>query len=379
MIKNFLKTAIRNLLRNRAYSFINIVGLSLGLACTMLIILYVKDEISYDRFHKNVSQIYRIGADRKNPDGTDAGSGGTTGYFQGPRFTAAIPEIESFLRMQSRYVDIQTGKEIKSMEAHRVDSNFFSFFSFPLLSGNSRTALLDKGSVVISEDMARRQFGTKNAQGKTIMIKDDEGKFNPHLVTAVAKRIPENSSVKFDLLIPIQVSKQDEANNENWFNFFANTFIKLHTGANVQTVESKMKTVYETDARESIKMLLEKYNEKAVFTYKLQPLTDLHLGKPYPADNGLKGASNPVYSYVISGIAVFILIIACINFVNLTIARSLKRAREIGVRKVMGGDRRQLIFQFLGESYILCFIAFSFALVLVQIILPVFNQLRSIR
>ena len=377
MIKNFLKTAVRNLLRNRVYSFINIIGLSLGLACTMLIILYVKDEVSYDRFHKNVNHIYRIGADRKNPDGTDAGSRGNTGYFQGPRFTAGIPEIHSFVRIQSRYADIKTGNEIKSIEVHRVDSNFFSFFSFPLLTGDARTALLDPNSVVISEDMAKRQFGTKDAQGKIIMVKDHEGKFNPHVVTGIAKRIPENSSIKFDLLLPIQVSRQDEANNENWFNFFANTFIRLNAGADVATVESKMKTVFETDAKESIKTLVEKYNDKTVMIYKLQALRDLHLGKPYPADNGLKGASNPILSYILSGIAIFILIIACINFVNLTIARSLKRAREIGVRKVMGGDRRQLIFQFLGESFVICFAAFAFAVVLVQLMLPLFNQLSN--
>jgi len=377
MIKNFFKTAVRNLFRNRIYSLINISGLSIGLACAMLMMLYVKDEVSYDRFHKDVGQIYRIGMERKNPDGTDAFSGGTTGYFQGPRFTAGIAEIKSFVRMQSRYVDIKTGNEIKSLEVHRVDSNFLSFFSFPLLSGNARTALLDPTSVVISEDMARKQFGTKDAQGKTIMIKNNEGEFTPYSVTAVAKRIPENSTIKFDFLLPLKVSTQDEANNENWFNFFLNTFVTLNRGADVKTVESKMKTVFETDARESIKMVAEKYGDKTSTRYILQAFTDLHLGKPYVADNGLKGESKPVYSYILSGIAIFILIIACINFVNLTVARSVKRAREIGVRKAMGGDRRQLIFQFLGESFVLCFIAFGVAVLLTQLMLPLFNQLSN--
>lgn len=377
MLRNFLKTAVRNLLRHRIYSFINIAGLSLGLACTMLIILYIKDELSYDRFHKNVNNIYRIGMDRKNPDGTDAGSGGYSGYFQGPRFTAGVPEIKSFVRMQSRFRDIKMGVEIKSKEIHFVDSNFFSFFSFPLISGDARSVLLDPNSVVLSESMAKQLFGNKEAQGKIIMAKKDDGEFYPYSVSGVARRVPENSSIKFDFLFPIQVSKEDEANNGNWFNFFLNTFVTLNPGAAVTTVESKMQQVYESDARESIKKVIEEYNDNTKTQYHLQALTDLHLGKPYVADNGLSGASNPILSYILSGIAIFILLIACINFVNLTIARSLKRAREIGVRKVMGGDKRQLIFQFLGESFVICFIAFLFAIVWVQLTLPLFNQLSN--
>ena len=377
MIRNFFKTAIRNLFRNKVYSLINILGLSLGLACTMLIILYVKDEVSYDRFHKNVDHIYRIGMDRKNPDGTDAGSGGYSGYFQGPRFTAGIPEIKSFVRMQSRYKDIKTGTEIKAKELHMVDSNFLTFFSFPLISGDRRTALLDPNSVVVSEDMAKRQFGTKEAQGKIMMIKQDDGEFHPYVVSGVARKIPENSTIKFDILIPIKVSAQDEANNDNWFNFFLNSFVTLNTGADAKKVESKMQMVFEKDASESIKKIKKEYNDNTTTSYHLQAMTDLHLGKPWVADNGLTGSSKPVYSYILSGIAIFILIIACINFVNLTMARSVKRAREIGVRKVMGGDRRQLIFQFLGESFILCLIAFLFAVLFVQLILPLFNQLSN--
>ena len=377
MIRNFLKTAVRNLFRNRIYSVINISGLSLGLACAMLIMLYVKDEVSYDRFHKNVSSIYRIGINGTNPDGSEAYTSGTTGYFQGPRFTAGVPEIKSFVRLQSWYRDIKTGDEIQGKELHLVDSNFLTFFSFPLLSGDPSTALLDPNSIVLSEDMAKQQFGTKHAQGKVMMIKNQDGNFSPYHVSGVAKRIPQNSSIRFDVLMPLNVSKQDEANNENWFNFFLNTFVTLNAGADIKPVEAKMKTVYETDARESIKSIAEKYNDHTRFTYKLQALTDLHLGKPYVADNGLTGSSKPAYSYILSGIAIFILLIACINFINLTIARSLKRAKEIGVRKVMGGDRRQLIVQFLGESFVLCLIAFGLAVFLVQLMLPLFNQLSN--
>jgi len=377
MIKNYFKTAFRNLRRNKVYSLINILGLSLGLACAMLIILYVKDEVSYDRFHKDVKQIYRIGMKRIKPDGSLDGMNGVTGYFQGPRFTANIPEIKTFVRLQSDRKDIKTGTEIKSQDMLSVDSNFFSVFSFPLISGNAKTALLNPNSVVISEDMAKKQFGTRDALGKIIMMKDREDKFVPYAVTGVAKGCPQNSSIKFDVLIPMQVSKEDAALNENWYNFFLNTFLVLKPGADIKTVEAKMKKVFETEAAETIKIAAEKYGDNAKTIYSLQHFTDMHLSKDYIADNGLTDASNPMFSYILSGIALFILIIACINFVNLTVARSIKRAKEIGIRKVIGGNRKQLIMQFLGESFFLCFIAFVLAIILVQLILPVFNDLSN--
>lgn len=377
MIKNYFKTAFRNLQRNKVYSLINILGLSLGLACAMLIILYVKDEVSYDRFHKDVQQIYRIGLKRIKPDGSLDGINGVTGYFQGPRFTANIPEIKTFVRLQSDRKDIKKGTEIKSQDMLSVDSNFFSVFSFPLLTGNPKTVLLNLNSVVISEDMAKKQFGTRDALGKIIMMKDRDDNFVPYAVTGVAKRCPQNSSIKFDVLIPMKVSKEDAALNENWYNFFLNTFVVLKPGADIKTVEAKMKKVFETEAAEIIKIAAEKYGDNAKTIYSLQHFTDMHLSKDYIADNGLTDASNPMFSYILSGIALFILLIACINFVNLTVARSIKRAKEIGIRKVIGGKRKQLIMQFLGESFFLCFIAFVLAIILVQLILPVFNDLSN--
>ncbi|MBC8110388.1 MAG: FtsX-like permease family protein, partial [Verrucomicrobia bacterium] len=164
---------------------------------------------------------------------------------------------------------------------------------------------------------------------------------------------------------------------ENWFNFFQNTFVVLTPKANAKMVEAKMKQVYEADAKEASKKMLSEYGVKETARYLLQPFTQMHLSTEYTATNGLSDASNPVYSYILMGIAIFILLIACINFINLTIARSLKRAKEIGVRKVVGGDRKQLIFQFLGESFALTFIAFFLAFVLVNLVLPGFNQLAN--
>ena len=376
MIKNYLKTAIRNLQRNKIYSLINIVGLSLGLACAMLIMLYVKDEISYDRFHKNVSQIYRVVNKNIKPDGSVVNINGFSGFFQGPRFAAGVPEIKSFVRYAEDNIDIKTGDEVKTQEVFRTDSSFFLAFSFPLINGNPKTALKEPNSVVISEDMAKKQFGNAAAMGKTILLKID-GRFEPYFVTGIAKRCPQNSSIKFDVLIPIKVSKEDEARNDNWFNFFMNTFVVLAPGTDFRTMEAKMTRVYETDARESIKMVAEKYDFKDKAVYFLQPFLDMHLSQQLNATNGLVDGSNPVFSYILTGIAVFILMIACINFINLTVARSVKRAKEIGIRKVVGGDRKQLMMQFLGESFVICFIAFALAIGIVQLILPVFNELSN--
>ena len=171
MIRNYFKTAFRNLQRNKVYSFINIVGLSLGLACAMLIMLYVKDEVSYDRFHKNINQVYRIANKNIKPDGSVENINGYSGYFQGPKFTAGVPEIKSFIRFQQNNRDIKNGTEIKTQKIFYTDSSFFSAFSFPLLGGNPETALKEINAVVISEDMAKKQFGTTNAIGKTILFK----------------------------------------------------------------------------------------------------------------------------------------------------------------------------------------------------------------
>jgi putative ABC transport system permease protein len=379
MIKNYFKIALRNLASNKIYSFINIAGLSIGLACAMLIILYVKDEVSYDRFHKNVNNIYRITTQGIDKNGVKGRKDPNTGYLQGPRFAENVPDIKYFVRVQSGNENIKTGTEVKDQDLLYVDSSFFDVFSFPLVSGDRHTCLQDPSSVVLSEDAAKKQFGTTDAVGKMIMLKDDSV-FVAHKVTAVAKKCPQNSSIKFDVLLPIRESKEDASNSKNWFNFFLNTFVVFDPHTNVHAVESKMNKFYSQDSRDAITSLRAKFgddvdNWKSI--YLLQPFLDMHMSTKLPAQNGLSDSSNPMYSYILSGIALFVLLIACINFVNLTVARSVKRAKEIGIRKVVGGDRRQLIIQFLGESFLLCIIAFALAIGLVQLILPVFNDLSN--
>jgi len=377
MFRNYFKIALRNVQRNKIYSFINIAGLSLGLAAAMLIILYVKDEVSYDHFQKNIGNIYRITFTMLNKDGGVEHRDGITGYLQGPGFTGNVPGIQSFVRIQSGGVDIKKGTDVNSKEMLKVDSSFFSVFSFPLLSGNPKTCLSNPYSVVLSEDEAKKQFGTTDAIGKTLMLRNDST-FVPYSVTAVAKRCPQNSSIKFDILLPFRPSAEDLQSSENWFNFFLNTFVVLDPKANVASVQNQMQQFYDRDSKEAIKMLTEKYGP--VFgkvQYGLQPYAAMHLSKDFPPNAGLTDASNALYSYILSGIALFILLIACINFINLTVARSLKRAKEIGIRKVVGGNRKQLIIQFLGESFILCLIAFVTALAIVKLVLPVFNDLSN--
>lgn len=377
MFKNYLIIALRNLSKNKVYAFINIAGLSIGLACSMLIILYVKDEVSYDRFHSNVKNIYRIVKQNNDLQGHKTGIDGNTGYFQGPRFTKNVGGIQSFVRVQSGGADVKHETEVSYQELLYADSNFFSVFSFPLKYGDKLSCLKDPHSVVLSEDAAKKQFGTADAVGKTMILKKGEN-FEPYIVSAVAKKTQQNSSIQFEMLLPLIVPEKEEQDPENWFHTFLNTFVVLSPNVKVPVIETGMQKFYTADSRDAVKLITEKYGPmQSKEQYHLQPYAAMHLSTELPAQNGLGNASNPMYSYILSGIALFILLIACINFVNLTIARSVKRAKEIGIRKVVGGQRKQLILQFLGESFLLCFIAFFFAVLLVKFLLPLFNDLSN--
>ncbi|MBD2701187.1 ABC transporter permease [Spirosoma sp. BT702] len=376
MLRNYLTIALRTLTLNKAYSIINVVGLSIGLAAAMLIMLYTKDEVSYDRFHANNPNLYRITSRDYTPAGKPENFQSNTGIFQGPKFAAGVPEIKSFVRFESNRKDLKQGNDVKSQEVFFTDPDFFQLFSFPLLSGDPKTALQRPKTVVISEDMAEKQFGTTDALGKLVLIKEND-QFEPFTVTGVAAKCPQNSSIKFDVLLPKIVPSEEFADNENWFSVFLNTFVLLTPNANIKAVEAKMNQIYQADAKNTIVEMRKKFDMKSNAVYSLQSFTDMHLSTDLPATNGLADESNPTFSYILSGIALFVLIIACINFVNLTVARSLKRAKEIGVRKVVGGGRSQLIIQFLGESFLLCFIAFALAVLLVILVLPTFNQLSN--
>lgn len=377
MFRNYLKTAFRNLRRNKVYGFINITGLSIGLACCMLIVLYMKDEVSFDRFHEHASNIYRLTRNEYTKDGKLETTDGNTGMVPAPIFKNSIPEIKDFVRVQSAQLSVKIGTQIFDQEGLYVDSNFFSVFSFPLKAGNGKKVLKDLYSVVLSEATAKKFFGKTDVVGQTIELPlGKDNAFENYTITGIVPKSPQNSSIKIDMLLPIELNERFQKDDQ-WLNFYLNTFMLLDDKADIKNVETKMKQVYESTAKEQIAEVAAQYGITNTEEYHLQPLLDMHLSTAYAAGNGLKDASNPIYSKILGGIALFILLIACINFVNLTMARSLKRAKEIGIRKVVGGERRQLVMQFLGESFFLAFCSFLLAIILVIAVLPFFNTVAN--
>lgn len=369
MIVSYLKIALRYLAKNKVYSSINIAGLTLSLACALLMILYTKDEFSFDKFQKDIHSIYLIAIDVQYPDGSSFEKMGVTSMLHGPRFKDVLPELESFVRLKNTYKDVKLAEDINTQKVLEADNNFFSFFTFPLIEGDPETALRNIHSIVISGDMAIRHFGKTNVLNNTILL-EREGSFLPYTITGVAKRCPQNSSIQFEAVIPLQEKDSDL----NWLNVSLSTFVKLNDGSDVNAVSSKMQKIFEGESGKAMEQARE-YGFTQSFHHQLQPFAAIHLSEDFIAEAGLTNASSPIYSYILSGIAVFILVIACINFINLTIARSVKRAKEIGIRKVVGGGRQQLIGQFLGESFLLSLISFIAALGLARLLLPLFNDL----
>jgi putative ABC transport system permease protein len=372
MLKNYLIIAFRNLWRNKALSVINVSGLSIGLACCMLIFLYTKDEISYDAFHDKKEQLYRLTCKVTSKERPDE-KFGITSMIQGISFKQEIPEIQEIVRFNTWDVVIKKGSETFNERLSWADDNFFSVFSFPLVSGNPKTALSELNSLVLTEEMALKYFGTTNAVGKTLELKIND-EFEPYIITGIAKKCPQNSSIQFNILNSFKHFEKINPDPQ-WFNLSFPTFLVIKPTANLKAVEGKMKQVSEKNSQEQL-IEERKHGFDATFTYGIQPFLEMHLDNTY-VDFGIDKASNPIYSYILSGIALFILLIACINFINLTIAQSLKRAKEIGLRKVVGGERKQLVMQFLGESFLISFVAFGLAFVLAQVSLPVFNDLSN--
>ena len=374
MIKNYFLIAWRNLLRNKTFSFIKVIGLSLGLMVCMLILLYTRDELSYDQFHQKKAQIYRIVQTFKF--GTEPPQKiGITNAMHGAAFAKEIPEIEQYVRVNGVGVTIKKDNDVFTENPLFVDDNFLTVFSFPVTAGDKKSALSDPHSVVISRDMARKYFGTEDAIGKTIQIKIDE-EFEGFTVTAITENSPENSTLKFGMLMNYKYYDKYN-NNSEWVGGSLNTFLVLAPKANTTAVVSKMQSIFDKNTKEMIEKESKNNGVKISIQLGLQPFTSIHLSTEAGPDNGMTDGSKPVYSYILSCIAVFILIIACINFINLAIGQSLKRSKEIGVRKVVGSSRKQLIWQYLVESFLVSFIAFVIAIGLTLLALPFFNELAN--
>ena len=373
MFKNYFKIAWINLLRNKIFSVIKILGLSIGLTVCMLIFLYTKDEISYDQFHENKAQLYRIIQTLQAGDNPPQTIGITNGVI-GEAFAKEIPEIQQFVRINGEAVTVKKNNDVLTEHPLFVDDNFFTVFTFPLLEGNKRTVLKDLHSVVLSKGMAKKYFGTEDAIGETMQIKRYD-EFENYTVTAIAENFPQNSTIKADMFFPIKYSLQNRGSE--WFGGSLNTFLLLSPQADIKTVESKMQAMFDKNTKDLIAKAEKEQGMRFKATLSLQPLTDIHLSKKAGPDNGMTDGSNPAYSYILTCIAIFILIIACINFINLAVAQSLKRSKEIGIRKVVGSTRKQLIKQFLIESFLVSLIAFAIAILLTVTLLPFFNQLAN--
>lgn len=372
MIQNNLKISWRHLIKNPLYSLINVAGLAIGMALCILITLYVKDELSFDQFLTKKNEIYRIVTEERSPDG-ELFSFGQTGMVHGPAFKNQISAFKNVVRYREENVLLKLKGEMQFQTVFLVDSTFFSMFDLPFIAGNSYKALNDIQSIVISEKLANKYFGKTDVVGQNMELKFEDELQN-FVVNGVIKDLPINSSLQADVLIPMHKSKSIDT---EWINFYINTFVEIPAGSSIPNLEKQMASIFASDAKEQLASAAKEWNYKNKLTFKLQPFLQMHLSRDYKASNGLKESGNIKFSYFLSGVALFILIIACINFINLAIARSVQRSKEIGIRKTIGSTRIQLINQFIGESFLLNTFAFVLGLILAYSLLPVFNELTS--
>ncbi len=372
MTTNNIKIAWRNILKNPLYSLINILGLAIGLALCILITLFVKDELSFDQYFTRKNDIYRLVVEEKSPEG-QINKFGQTGMVHGPAFQKQITAIKNMVRFQQQHYPLKNKDEIIVQSAFLVDSTYFKMFDATFIDGSSHKALNDPQSMVITEKIAKKYFSTTSAVGKSLNL-NFEGEFQDFIITGVIEDAPMNSSMQPEMLIPIH--KSNNKDNE-WINFYINTFFEIPQGTNIANVEKQLESVFTNDAKEQIAFAAKEFNFKNQLTFKLQPFLDIHLSKDFKADSGMKASGNVLFSYFLSGIGLFILLIACINFINLAIARSVQRSKEVGVRKSIGSTRSQLVWQFLSESFLLNTFAFVLGIMLAIAVLPIFNDLSE--
>jgi len=362
LVWNYVKTALRTIRRHKGYSLINVSGLAIGLTVCMLIVLWVLDEWSFDRFNTNASQIYRV---YRNESATQKNSSST---LTPPPMAAALksdfPEIIKATRFGYWHRQLVTyeDKSFNEPGFRYADPDFFDMFSFPLIKGNPETVLSNPYSVILTEKTAAKYFGEEDPIGKTLTVNNS---FNV-TVTGVIHNESLNSSLEFDLLSPFVIILKEfigEDNADNWaFNSFR-TYVMLEQSASAENLNQKL-TGY-----------LKKYTEEDTDELVLQPLTDIHLFSNLGHDLGNRGDIK--YVWIFSALAVFVLLIACVNFMNLTTARSANRAKEVGLRKVVGAGRPQLIRQFFGESILMTLSALVIAFFLLEFLLPLFNTLSG--
>lgn len=376
MIKNFFKVAFRNIVKQRLFSLINILGLSIGIAASLFVVLYVIDEMSYDQFHSDIESMYRI-----DLEGRISGQEVLTSNSCppiGPAMVNEIPEVQSFLRLQNLgniLVKNETETFIEENGLFFADSNFFSFFDFLLLEGDKNSVLTEPNTVVITQEMAEKYFGDEPAIGKQLTF------FNSnriHKVTGIAAKPPSNSHFHFTMLL----SSTGLENFESpiWLNNGYQTYIKGHQPMQQDVVNSKIAEL----TRKYVGPQLEQYMGRTfdqfleqgnAYGYYLKPVKDIHLKST--SEDELEPGGDMKYIYLFTAIGIFIILIASINFMNLSTAKSAGRAKEVGLRKTLGSQRGQLINQFLVESLIFSIISGLLAIIIVYTLLPIFNNFAA--
>src|SRR5574341_968029 len=359
MFQNYLKIALRNLRRHKIISLINIIGLAIGMACAALILLYVRHELRYDQYHQQKDRIYRLVSK------VQGASYEAVAKVPGPWSIAAqrdFPEIEKVTRFVFLNQVLVSRGEKRFYEAggFYADSTVFEVFSFPLLQGNPKTVLTQPNAIVITEAFAQKYFGGEEPLGQTLRFDNQ----NDYLVTGVMANVPTHSHFTFDFIVSMATYANPRREDWQWLQYY--TYLLLKAGGAPQAVADKFPALLRQNFEANI---------AGNYTPYLQPLADIHLRSHLFRE--MQAKSDIAYIYIFSAVAFFILLIACINFMNLTTARATTRGKEVGIRKVTGADRMQLVKQFLGEAVLISGLALLLALVLIDLLLPVFNTLAS--
>ncbi|HEX8315371.1 MAG TPA: ABC transporter permease [Flavisolibacter sp.] len=367
MLRNYFKVALRYLSKHKGYTVINVLGLSVGIACCILIMLFVKSEWTFDRFHTKSDRIYRAWLEEHYQGEYFRNT--VTPVPLGPVLQAAVPDVESTSRIANLAPMVTYKNNTFNESVAMVDSSFFNVFDFAFATGNKTSALATANSLVVTEAMAKKYFGAETAIGKSLELQLDDTKVL-FTVSGVLKDLPLESTVQFSMLIPFSNAPyifSEKVRTTSWSNVAVGTFVLLKKGSDVAAVNNKIASV--------MNPLVAKNYKPGEYLVRLQPLGDWHFNSTLPAE--IDRDSNPKYAYILATIGILILLIACINFVTLSIGRSATRALEVGVRKVLGADRKQLIRQFWGEALLLTSVALVIGILLAIIFNRPFNELAG--
>lgn len=378
MFRNYLTIALRNILKHKFFSFINIAGLTVGMACCLLLFVYVQDELSYDTFHKDYAQIYRLALHGRI--GGQEMMTSNSSLPVGPAMQAEIPGVEEVLRL--KYATVGAGYAMRNEEKMfteekilLADSNFFTFFNFPLLQGDPHTVLNEPNVIVLTEALAMKYFGTTDAVGKTLVVGNDRTAVK---VTGITTEAPSNSHFHFQAVISYATVEKDYY--QGWGGNSWQTYLRINPQASVSEITEKLDVLKARsmgkELEEGLGISFEEFKRQGgIYSFFPYPMTQSHLASPVP--DGLEPASSMTNVYIFSGVGLFILLIACVNFMNLSTARSAGRAKEVGLRKTLGSQRKQMISQFLAESFLYSGVAVVGAIALSYLVLPYFNLLSG--